>query len=79
MEALNSEEKYAVMSSWFLGPKAENRKILDDTFKAVIDEVERGRKKYFKNDPVRLLPSLPLFRDWINFDGNSSRSPLRVK
>jgi hypothetical protein len=53
MQALNSEQKYAVMGSWFLGPKAENRSILEDTFKIVVDEIDRGRKKYFKDDKVR--------------------------
>ena len=57
LPTLSLQDRFAVIGSWFLGPRAENAGILSETTKLIVDEIETGRKEYFPEDPVRCLYS----------------------
>ncbi|KAF8328626.1 pyridoxal phosphate-dependent transferase [Amanita rubescens] len=54
LPTLSLQDRFAVIGSWFLGPRAENAGILSETTKLIVDEIETGRKKYFPEDPVSI-------------------------
>lgn len=54
LDVLSSEDRFAVIASWFLGPRAENRDILANTFDMVVGEIATGRELYYPEDPVSL-------------------------
>ncbi|KAI0948556.1 hypothetical protein AcV7_009267 [Taiwanofungus camphoratus] len=53
-----SNETHQAVSAWFLGPKAENHKVLKDHLCDVVDRITRSRKDYFPNDPVFITDSI---------------------
>ncbi|KAM6489886.1 Pyridoxal phosphate-dependent transferase [Amanita muscaria] len=54
LPTLSLQDRFAVIGSWFLGPRAENAKILSETTKLILEEIETGRKEYFPEDPVSI-------------------------
>jgi hypothetical protein len=46
----------------FLGPKAENHKILHDKFIAIAEQVALARERFHPNDPVHIFNSSTEFR-----------------
>ncbi|KAI0928055.1 hypothetical protein AcW2_004189 [Taiwanofungus camphoratus] len=53
-----SNETHQAVSAWFLGPKAENHKVLKDHLCDVVDRITHSRKDYFPNDPVFITDSI---------------------
>ena len=47
------KDMHECVSSWFLGPRAENFDLLKEIFSGVLDEHRRVREEYHPEDGVR--------------------------
>ncbi|PVF93464.1 PLP-dependent transferase [Serendipita vermifera] len=54
LSQLNPKDRFAVLCSWFLGPRAENRHTLSRGFDMVVDQIVKGRKNYFADEPTSI-------------------------
>lgn len=44
---------HQAISSYFIGPRAENLDEFRNNISVILDEIQRAREKYFKEDMVR--------------------------
>jgi hypothetical protein len=44
---------HLAISSYFIGPRAENLDEFRNNISVILDEIQRAREKYFKEDVVR--------------------------
>jgi hypothetical protein len=58
MSRLSPKDRFAVLCSWFLGPKAENKPILSEGFDKIVEEIVKGRERYFPDELVSLAAVL---------------------
>ena len=56
LSMLSSEDRFALIGSWFLGPRAENADILSEMVKLIVHEVQTGRKRIFLK--IQYFPSI---------------------
>jgi len=52
--AASQDKTHSVISSLFIGPRAENLGHFRDNITCLLDELEGARKRYFAQDAVRI-------------------------
>ena len=57
LSTLSSKDRFSLIGSWFLGPRAKNADILSEMVKLVAKKIQTDRKRYFPKDPMHSLYS----------------------
>jgi len=47
------DESHEAVSSYFIGPHAENLRYFKDNIETILNELGKARRKYYPNDGVR--------------------------
>lgn len=53
-KATHEDESHQIISSYFIGPQAENLPYFKENIHIILDELELARKNYFQEDGVGL-------------------------
>jgi hypothetical protein len=58
MAVEENQAKHALVSSWFLGPRAENFDVLNNLFQKVLSDQAAARKTLSAGDPIFITPEM---------------------
>lgn len=60
--ATHEDKSHQIISSYFIGPQAENLGYFKENIHAILEELEKARRSYFPGDGVRINPALSIMR-----------------
>lgn len=55
---IGQDVSHEAISSYFIGPRAENLKEFRDNITTILDELQLAREQYFQEDVVRHIPPI---------------------